>query len=153
NLGEAQLGLGRFPDALASFERAAKLAAPFSQDALAAARLLPVARRWIELDRKLPEVLAGKAKPASDAERLALASLAGQPYKGLHAQSAALYLAAFESSPGLADPTKGHHRYNAACAAVLAAASQGKGAPEADRARWRRQALAWLNADLEVRAR
>lgn len=41
-------------------------------------------------------------------------------------------------------------RYNAACFAALAAAGQGDGEnlPEADRTRWREQAIAWLQAQL-----
>ena len=44
-----------------------------------------------------------------------------------------------------------HRRYDAACAAALAGCGRGKDEPpldEASRARWRRQALEWLEADL-----
>jgi hypothetical protein len=47
----------------------------------------------------------------------------------------------------------GGHRYNAACAAALAASGQGRDNPPIDqegRARWRHHALEWLRADLEV---
>jgi eukaryotic-like serine/threonine-protein kinase len=42
------------------------------------------------------------------------------------------------------------HRYNAACSAALAGAGRGEDPPpeEADRARWRKQAVTWLQADL-----
>jgi hypothetical protein len=43
------------------------------------------------------------------------------------------------------------HRYNAACEAALAAGGVGaeaKGLEEKDKARWRKQALEWLRADL-----
>ena len=43
------------------------------------------------------------------------------------------------------------HRYNAACAAALAGCGQGKDDPpldEAAKARWRKQAIDWLKADL-----
>jgi hypothetical protein len=69
-------------------------------------------------------------------------------------QSAArLYADAFAARPGLADDLKAQHRYNAACYAALAAAGQGRDAPGPDdkeRARLRRQALGWLQADLAL---
>ena len=43
------------------------------------------------------------------------------------------------------------NRYNAACAAALAGCGQGKDEPPLDepaRARWRKQAIDWLKADL-----
>ena len=43
------------------------------------------------------------------------------------------------------------HRYNAACAAAFAAQGQGKDDPplgEPTKARWRKQAIDWLKADL-----
>ena len=43
------------------------------------------------------------------------------------------------------------HRYNAACAAALAGCGQSKDDPpleEGARASWRKQAIAWLKADL-----
>jgi hypothetical protein len=43
------------------------------------------------------------------------------------------------------------NRYNAACAAALAGSGQGKDDPpldEAAKARWRKQAIDWLRADL-----
>jgi ABC-type Fe2+-enterobactin transport system substrate-binding protein len=52
------------------------------------------------------------------------------------------------------DPQTGT-RYNFACAAALAGCGRGIDAPagEADRARLRSQALAWLRADLALRAK
>jgi hypothetical protein len=43
------------------------------------------------------------------------------------------------------------HRYNAACAAALAGAGKGDDKPptdEPEKARWRKQAVDWLKADL-----
>jgi hypothetical protein len=51
----------------------------------------------------------------------------------------------------LAEDLDAWHRYNAACAAVLAAAGQDSGAVKLEhkeRARLRQQALDWLKADL-----
>src|SRR5262249_12094845 len=64
-----------------------------------------------------------------------------------------LYAAAFAEQPQRANEVKQGHRYNAACAAVLAAAGRGPGADtlqDEERARLRRQALGWLRADLAL---
>ena len=58
---------------------------------------------------------------------------------------------AFAAEPKLADDPHQPHRYNAACAAALAAASQGEDAarlPDKLRDGLRRQALRWLSDDL-----
>ena len=58
---------------------------------------------------------------------------------------------ALASDPKLGDDCQAGHRYAAACAAVLAAARQGKDEPPPDHAaiaKLRRQALDWLKADL-----
>jgi hypothetical protein len=50
-------------------------------------------------------------------------------------------------------PGRSVHRYNAACAAALAACGQGKDSAKRDaqeRARLRRQALDWLREGLEA---
>ena len=57
------------------------------------------------------------------------------------------------SSPMIARPS---HRYNAACAAALAASGQGKDDPphdEAAKAKLRNQAREWLNAELAAWAK
>src|SRR5262249_20932954 len=54
-----------------------------------------------------------------------------------------------------ADDLESGHRYNAACAASLAAAGQGRDAgnlKEKERSRLRLQALSWLREDLARRA-
>jgi hypothetical protein len=56
----------------------------------------------------------------------------------------------------LADDLGAAHRYNAACNATLAGCGQGKDADKVDnkeRARWRKQALEWLRADLVLWAK
>ena len=64
-----------------------------------------------------------------------------------------LYEEALRGQPELAENMDARHRYNAACAA------RSRGVPgvgstlhsaEEDRTRWRKQALDWLRADLEV---
>jgi tetratricopeptide (TPR) repeat protein len=111
---------------------------------------------WIRMRQfyaRLPDVLRAQPRLAPEwlaPEWLAFAAFCQQPCKGLNAAAALLYADAFAAAPRLADDLGPQHRYNAACAAALAAAGQGKDAPADDkeRARLRRQALDWLRADL-----
>jgi hypothetical protein len=100
------------------------------------------------LERNLPAILSGKQQPASAGERIEYARVCHPT--GLYAAAARLYEQAFAAEPKLAEDLKAANRYNAACAACLSAAGQGKDAAKLDakqRAHWRRQAVAWLNAD------
>src|SRR5262249_34405677 len=57
---------------------------------------------------------------------------------------------AFVAEPKLAEDVAAGTRYDAACAAALAGCGQGKDAADlddAERARWRLQALEWLRQD------
>src|SRR5262249_51341298 len=75
----------------------------------------------------------------------------GRPYA-----AARLSAAAFAAKPALADDLGSRNRYDAACAALRAAADQDADqAPpgEPERAGLRRQALDWLRADLAQRTR
>ncbi len=98
---------------------------------------------------KLPAVLAGKIQPVDAVETLDFAQICYN--KGLQGASARFWAEAFRAEPKLADDMQAHHRYNAACAAALAGCGRGKDEPpldDASRARWRQQALEWLEADL-----
>ncbi len=98
---------------------------------------------------RLPAILAGKAKLSDAAEMLGFAQLCND--KKLHAASARFWTEAFQAQPKLADDMQVQNRYNAACAAALAGCGQGKDDPPLDdtaKARWRKQALDWLKADL-----
>jgi hypothetical protein len=69
----------------------------------------------------------------------------------LPASSARLYGEALGNNPKLADDRQAEHRYNAACAASLAASDQGKDVPSPDdaaKAKLRQQAREWLQAEL-----
>jgi Flp pilus assembly protein TadD len=99
---------------------------------------------------RLGEVLAGKDKPKNAAEALDLAKLCGEPFQKRYAGGARLYADAFAADPALAEDLKSGNRYNAACSAALGGCGEGKDAAkdETARARLRRQALGWLQADL-----
>src|SRR5581483_7596460 len=72
------------------------------------------------------------------------------------AAAAHLYREAFAAAPGLAEDIRDSRaRYSAACVALLAGAGKGvdgKTLDQAARARWRKQGLAWLRAELAALA-
>jgi serine/threonine-protein kinase len=115
---------------------------------------LVATERQASLAARLQAVLAGKLKPADVAEMLGFAQLCYE--KKLQNASARFWSQAFQAQPKLADDMQVQHRYNAACAAALAGCGQGKDEPPLDepaKARWRKQAVDWLQADLKAWAK
>ncbi len=148
-LGIALFQLGRFAEAQQAIQRGLKLLQ--AEDTLhkVASEQLQRCEQMLTLDKKLTAVLKGEAKPADAAEQVSLAALCS--LKNLHAAAARFYADAFAAKPALAEDMQAANRYNAACAAVRAAAGDGKGANKLDdkeRARLRHEALDWLRADL-----
>ena len=102
----------------------------------------------------LSEFLQGNYQPRSNDERLALLGIC--QFRGLHAAAARLYADAFAADPKLADDMNSRIRFGAACSASLAGSATITGTTdpgEAERRRWRKQALDWLRADLDSLAR
>jgi serine/threonine-protein kinase len=150
-LGALLLRRGQFAEARRSTQRCLEALAAGDPLRRAVSGQLQRCERMLALEAKLPAAIEGKASPAGAAERLALAGLCGAPYKRLYLAAARFYADAFAAEPKLADDLAAGHRYNAACAAALAAAGGGEGAAgldEKERARWREQAVGWLRADL-----
>ncbi len=107
--------------------------------------------RWRELLPRLSEYAAGRVQPKTPAEACELALLCTKPFVRRYALSARLYTKAFADDPKLAENRDSGHRYEAACAAALAAAGQGTDTAAlnlAERSAHRAQALVWLQADL-----
>jgi serine/threonine-protein kinase len=147
-LGMALQQLGRFAEGLAALKRGHELGSRSPNWPYSSAQLVKAAERLVQLNSNLAAVLQGKIQPPA-VERVEYAVLCG--YKKLHGASARFYTNAFTADPKLTEYLGTGHRYNAACAAALAAAGQGKDAGQLDarqRRRWRQQALAWLRADL-----
>jgi hypothetical protein len=114
---------------------------------------LELCERLLALDARLPALLQGKDRPPA-AERLELAQLCRE--YGRPNAATVLYAAAFADRPALADNLESRDRYHATCAAARAAAGDGPAESRLDgqeRAELRRQALAWLQADLALRTR
>jgi serine/threonine protein kinase/Flp pilus assembly protein TadD len=106
--------------------------------------------RLVEIDDKLKGILRGATQPADLSECLELARLCAL-YKKLNVTAVRFFRDAFAKQPELASDLNTQDRYNAACAAALAGCGQGKDTDQTDekeRARLRRQALDWLQADL-----
>jgi WD40 repeat protein/tetratricopeptide (TPR) repeat protein/serine/threonine protein kinase len=140
---------GQFAQALAAFKRAHRLVSKNPRLRQPTAEWVRNCERFVELDAKLPAIRSGKAKSRDAAEALEYAQCC--QYKRLTVTAARLYEEAFTAKKELAQALQSH-RYNAACNASLAGSGQGKDAKKLDvkeRARWRRQALAWLRLELE----
>jgi eukaryotic-like serine/threonine-protein kinase len=151
NLGTAFERKGQFAEALVYRRRGHELGSKDPRWPYPSAQWVRNCERLVELDGKLRAILGGRKQPADPAERLALAGLCQMPCKQQYAAAVRFYDEAFAAEPKLAADLRAGHRYNAACAAALAAAGRGKDARKLDapaRARLRRQALDWLRADL-----
>jgi len=104
---------------------------------------------YLAVEAKLLDVLAGKAQPKHDGERLWFIEVCQRQQR--HAARAKFYAEILTADAKWADNLDAGHRYKAACSAVLAAAGQGKDADKLsnqERADLRKQALHWLRADL-----
>jgi tetratricopeptide (TPR) repeat protein len=154
-LGLALKGKGLLGDAIQAYHRCLELLSPNDPMRQTVTQQLQQCQRFLELSKRLPAILEGQAQPSGTAERLALAQLC-QHSQQHYTASARFYAEAFTQQPQLADDLRSGHRYYAACAAALAAAGRGIDAASLDdqeRARLRRQAVGWLQADLTAWAK
>ena len=141
---------GRLDEAIAEFREALRLDPHFTP----ASSNLAEVERMAALQDKLPSLQKGEYKPRTSDELHAMDGLC--KIKKLFLASARMYAVAFADDAKLADDLKTRNRYYAACWAALAAAGQGKDDPPPDKkqkADLRRQALAWLRADLDLLAK
>jgi tetratricopeptide (TPR) repeat protein len=151
NLGLTLWNTGDFTSAAAALQRGHELGSRFSDWPYDSARWLKECRRLVKLETQLQAVLEGRARPANSTGWNQYAQICF--YKKKYLDSARFRLEAFRNDSQLADDWKAGHRYDAACAAALAAADADDGALCKDECvRWRLQALDWLRANLEVAA-
>jgi serine/threonine protein kinase/tetratricopeptide (TPR) repeat protein len=149
-MGDVLQRQGRLVESLRSFKKGHQLGSARKDWSEPSAEWVAHAERLVELDAKLDKMLGGD-RVSNGPEAVALAWLCRQPDKRLYAAAARFYASAFAADPRLADDPLTGCRYKAACAAALAGCGHGKDAASLDdqeRARLRRQALAWLQADL-----
>jgi tetratricopeptide (TPR) repeat protein/serine/threonine protein kinase len=150
-LGQALLAQGAFPEARAATQQALKLLPKDHSLRPRVTRQLQECQRLLDLDARLTAIRAGDDQPKDTAEQLALADLC-QRYKKRYAAAARFYQGAFAAKPKLTPAQQAFFRYNAACAAALAAAGQGEDASKLDakeKTRLRQQALTWLRDNLK----
>jgi serine/threonine protein kinase/tetratricopeptide (TPR) repeat protein len=155
-LGRTLLRLGRFTEAREATRRFLDLLQPNAPLRQQATRQLQQCEQLLALDQKLAAILEGTEKPASNAERIALAQLCQQPFHKCYVASARFYAEAFDRDTKLADDLEHLDRYNAASAAALAGCGQGEDAralPDKAAFQLRQQALDWLKADLAAYAK
>jgi serine/threonine-protein kinase len=148
-LAEAFSRLGRYAPARDYLRRCLDLCSKDDPRRASIVRDLRGCERLVELEQKLPQVLAGQVQPANVGERLEYANLCYRTNRP--AAAARFYADAFATDPKLTGDPNAGHRYNAACCAGRAGCGQGEDAKKLDdkeRARWRNQALDWLRADL-----
>jgi serine/threonine-protein kinase len=153
-LGVALLDQAQFAEARGSFRRCLDLLADGAPLRASASDNLRRCDRLLALEAKLAAVLKGEQQPADDAERLGLAEVC--EYQHRYAAAARLRRDALAHDAKLADDLQSGNRYTAAADAARAGCGQGADATDLDgkaRAGWRKQALTWLRADLELRAK
>jgi tetratricopeptide (TPR) repeat protein len=149
NLGHTLQRQGQYAESLAELRLGHELGSKRPDWRYPSAAWVARAERLAALAERLPAVLAGTARPADAAERLAFAQMLYDAKR--HAAAARLWSEALAADPKLGDDRGAQHRYDAACAAALAAAGRAEGEPPPDaaaRAELRRKALDWLRAEL-----
>ena len=146
-LGQALLVQGRFEEADWATRRCIELLPPDTKLLLPKLqRQEQLCRHLLALDQRLPEIVGGTYKPARG-ECLEAAELC---FMKKHYATAASFYAEALASPDLAEGSRDGCRLDAARAAALAGCGGGDdaaGLTDADRARWRHQALEWLRLD------
>jgi eukaryotic-like serine/threonine-protein kinase len=149
SLALALRGRGQFAEAVAEMRKARDMAPKDSDLLRQIVHTLAATERQAALVSRLPAIVAGETAPRDAAEVIDLAQVCS--IKGLNGASARFWADAFRANPKMVDDVARHWRYSAACAAALAGCGRGNDQPpldETSRARWRRRALEWLEADL-----
>jgi serine/threonine-protein kinase len=155
----AHIGLGDLLPRLGRYDEAAlhvrAILKTLSKNSVLRPKLeknLQIHERMIERERKLSQVLAREIQPDTPADYLGYIKLCRQ--RKLNAAAASLYADALATKPALKKMALvKDHRLAGARLAALAGSGQGEDAQyfdQRERARWRKQALDWLLADLNI---
>jgi len=151
NLGSILRSRGDYDAALQMYQKGHDLGSQRSGWPYPSAQWVAQAKREVAQAKRLPAVLKGEEKPASNGERLFFAQLAQN--RRHYSLATRLFDEAIASDPKIATDRRSSHRYNAACSACQAAAGQGKDEPipdEKSRIKLRSLSLEWLKAELAL---
>jgi serine/threonine protein kinase/Flp pilus assembly protein TadD len=154
NLANTLRQQGNFAEALAAVKRGHEYGSRRPDWPHPSARWVQEYERLGKLAGRLPAVLRGETRPADATEWNVYALLCSD--KRLYAAEARMRAGGLEADAKRADDLEGSYRFDAACAATQAGAGRGADAATTDgpeRARWRKQAVAWLRDDLRAYAR
>jgi tetratricopeptide (TPR) repeat protein len=154
NLGLALQGQGRLDEALEQLRRGQALGGHVPGLPARSAAWVRQCERLIEVDRKLPAILAGDAQPDGAVEYVDVVNLC-VVQKHLTAAAARFAARAPAADPQLTGGLRFACHYNGACGAALAAGGHGADAghlPDKVAAMLRRQALGWLRTELAGQA-
>ncbi len=149
NLGLLLGSQGDFTGSLAMLRRGHELGLNRPGWRYPSAKWVALAERKAALAERLPALLNGKDHPRDAAERLVFAQMCHDIKR--HAAAFRLWSEALAADPKLGDDRQLQHRYNAARAAVLAAAGAGSDEPPPSKeakTKLRAQAREWLKAEL-----
>jgi serine/threonine-protein kinase len=152
-LGQVLLNLGRLREARDATRRGLDLHPPDHPQRPTVVRELKYCEDLLALEARLPALLRGEDRPGDTGERLRFAEVCR--VKKRYIDAARLFEKAFADKPPLPADLQATLSYNAARAAALAGCGQGEDGNKLsteERARWRRQARAWLQAALAVSA-
>jgi len=152
NLGMALQGQGRLAEAVAAFKQGHELGSRSPGWKYPSAAWLATAERLVELEPRLPALLAGDDKPAHAQEMVELAYLCR--VKKQYAAGVGFYVQAFEAQPALADDARMYH-FKAASLAILAGfgRSDEPGLDDKQRLELRQRGRAWLLTEMSRRLR
>ena len=153
NLGHALRIQWEFVSAAEEYRKARDLTKGKPERKLANSDLeLAEDRRLAIVAPRLSELLRGEDRPKDAAEAIEFAFLAYEKRK--FGPAARWYAEAFSADSKLAEDLDAGNRYTAACSAAQVGAGKWEVQPppsENEKTRWRKQALAWLKADLTRR--
>jgi serine/threonine-protein kinase len=154
SLAQVLVAAGRFREARTAAQRCLDLLPRGDPRRPMTERLVQHCEGLMSLEARLPAILEGKLKLASAADSAQLGEICR--IKKRNVAAARYYAAALKGAPEFFEDPRSARRYLAACAATLAgSASDEEGAKldEDERARWRKEARAWLRADLAAWSR
>jgi tetratricopeptide (TPR) repeat protein len=153
NLARLLLEKGHFREAAKEYRRGHELGSRRPKWRYPSEGWLREAELVAALDAKLPDFLQGKFQPKDNNERIKLADVCAVRKRYVAAARLHTDLLADTRLP---DNVREVVRYVGACCAIQADTGRGVDGAKLDaagRARWRKQALAWLRADLAASRR